>query len=272
MSSEATIAEFFRKRAVESMPPVGRKPLTGADTPDTDDMDASVFSDDGMGAADGQTFYIEYIDAQGVGTGRVITVYNIIQSTAVGVPILVSFCTLRMARRQFRVDRIRQIADLDGIVIEQPARFLAETFGMDPDFAAYVATDTADFNEFATRKRALSTPVQHQTRLLAALSHSDGEMLPVEVDEILKYLDGELIDFMPDDQDHRILTDYIRRMRMTERSVDRALNHVIDLDGDAQRRFLNAAIKVVLADGRRHPNEIHMINEFAVDLFGARIM
>jgi len=271
MTVAATINAFFRSRAIEQNPPQTTHKMKGEGTTDADDMTADVAESEEGTAASGQTFYIDYVDTNGVATSRVITVYDIGQSND-GMPVMSCYCTLRRAPRNFRVDRVRVVADLDGIVADDPAAFLADALGMAREMADMVNTATEQYNEQASRKRALTIPVQYQTRLLAALSHSDGAMLNSEVNEILKYLDGELIDFQPDEDDHKMLELYIRRMRMTEKAIDRALREIGWMDAADQRRFLNAAIKVINADGRQHPAEIEMINVFATDLTGTTII
>lgn len=262
------MSAFFAARTVENRPI--RTANLAAYGPETD-VDELLSDPQNLGYAEDQSFWIEYVDATGAGSARTVTAKKIAYGSD-GVPLLKCYCSLRNSMRNFRVDRIRCIADTDGVVAEDHPEFLVDTFGMHPVIAEYVTTDVGNYDQRATRTKAIKDIVQHDTRLLAALSHSDGAMIDVEVDQILPYLDNQLAEFTLDSADIAILDKYVRRMRLTEKTLKKALRHFETRTPDDQARFFRAAHKVILADGFLHNAEVAMINDFSSQLTGVNIV
>lgn len=259
--------EFFRdqlaKRRDPQLPP-GHAVHVHAD----DDPEMSVDSggEIQLGYAEGQSFIIEYVDAGGNPSTRRITVWDI-QEGRGGMPLLYAYCHERNAERSFRVDRIQNIVDLDGVVHEAPAEFLVECFGMSAALAGAVGSaGQAQTSEKAWR--SMRHRMRHPAMLLATLSHADGYLHPGELGVATQYCLGLCKDLRPGEELHDKTQSYIRRIRPKPDALDAAIREVCNFAPHEVIQFLVACRDLVEADGDVHPREIECLEALAVDLTG----
>lgn len=130
--------------------------------------------------AEGQTFMIEYRDAAGAASSRRISVYSI-RSDGPKKLYLVARCHERKATRTFRADRITACIDLDGVVHDDVAGYLAETFGIADFFPAGIRRDSELRTAFP-----LPDEINADVTLYAAMIDCDGTQKPEELVSALK--------------------------------------------------------------------------------------
>lgn len=227
--------------------------------------DDSPRSTESIGYAEGQSFVIEYLDSANRPSTRRVTVWSIVAGSN-GVPCLFAYCHERKAKRQFRVDRIQCFIDYDGEVFQEVPKFLADNFGMD----IALAMKTSDVDR---RWNGILENIRHNAVILAALARSDGRIASEEIDEAERYLTAlaERSGIMLDVGDVSSIRRYVSRLRPTEEAIMKALDQLSDRDPGQIKRLLMAAMRVVDADGHRHPREMALINAIAEDLTGAPI-
>lgn len=220
-----------------------------------------------LGYAEGQSFIIEYVDSAGLSSTRRITVFEITQGRA-GVPSLMARCHERKATRQFRVDRIRACIDFDGEVHDDVPAFLFDNFGM----SLGVATRTSK-NDAAARWLEIRDFIKPDAVVLSALSHSDGHVHELERQDIEQHLTfvAEHAKGLLSDPEIVAIGRFVERLRPTENAISAALETIARRTPDAIMRLLRAAVAVIDADGRRHPAEIAMLDEFCFELTGIRL-
>jgi len=222
---------------------------------------------DAIGAAEGQSFAIEYVDSTKFKSVRRITVWGIVAGSG-GIPSLIAFCHERKAQRQFRIDRIQCFIDYDGEVFSDVPTFLVENFGMSAPIASRKGRDLED------RWRHILDNVRHDAVILAALSRCDGKTVIEEVEIATAYLSklAEKGGLMLDDAEIASIYRYANRLRPTETAILRSLTHVAELGSRHIEKLLLTAVALVDADGKRHPNEISLINTLAQDLIGTTVI
>ncbi|WP_442582708.1 WYL domain-containing protein [Mesorhizobium sp. ASY16-5R] len=220
-----------------------------------------------LGYAEGQSFAIEYIDSSGNNSSRRITVYNIIAGRG-GAPSLFARCHERRQMRQFRVDRIQCCVDYNGEVHEDVPRFLFENFGMSLSTGRIIVDKHAD-----KRWAEILASVRDEVVVLAALSHSDGSVVTSETTAAARYQARkiEAAGILLSDQEIASLGSHVRRVRPTVEAIERALASMLNLEVVALQKFLNAAIQVIDADGKRHPEEMALLDRICIDLTGTSI-
>lgn len=249
---------------------VENRPLPSAPVaitlPDEDDQLVEIASEK-LGYAEGQSFAIEYMDSRGRKSTRRITVWGVAAGSA-GVPSLIAFCHERNAQRQFRVDRIHCFIDYDGEVFSDVPMFLTENFGMDLNLASSRGDDATD------RWSGILKAVRHEAVLLSALSRSDGKTVAEEVELATDYLSrlAEMNGLMLSEGEILSIYRYANRLRPTEKALSNALQHLSNLADRHLQRLLLTAVALIDADGARHPAEISLVNEIAIDLIGTTII
>jgi hypothetical protein len=259
------VLQYFQDRLERQVASRGtpRSPVP-IQVPDTDD-DLETSGD--LGYAEGQSFVIEYQDARGDFSTRRITVWSI--GLGVGdVPVLIANCHERNAQRTFRIDRIVSCIGFDGEVHEDVPAFISECFGMNPLLAARRASpeDQARWDE-------MRTAIRHEAVLLAALSHSDGLMHPNEIDVAVAHCErsAEKRGHYITEATLRSLVAYCRRLHPNRRDIERSLIRLMSDDTQLIVSFLVASVKLIDADGKRHPKEVELINDLAMELTGVRV-
>lgn len=267
------IVETLAARRREAPPP--RK----IELPVDDDEDsqatemAGAVGVDALGVADGQSFMIEYSDAQGWESRRRITVLDIKAGEGVP-PCLFAHCHERDARRHFRVDRIKTAIDYDGEIHEDVPAFLAETFGMDPKLAmpkVRAKFDPLVWQPDEQKWTAVMRICRPHAWLLATLSLSDGVMDDDEINIVTDHLRDlpPMDDIDLDDDEKSKLRGYVKRLRPREDQIAKAIDQMKQRDAFERKRLLEAALDVVKVDGQVHEAEARMLSDLA-DTLGSR--
>lgn len=230
-----------------------------------DEPDVAVV--DIVGYADGQSFMIEYVDSRGRPSSRRITVYSLDIGRG-GVPLLTARCHERKATRQFRVDRIRCCIDYSGEVFDDVPTFLEQTFGMSVALASRRGADDAE-----TRWRDILDLIRDDAILLAAMSQSDGAIHPAEIEAATAYLMGvaEADGAMLSPEEGQLVAAHFKRLRPTGEAIRRALEAQVSRPARRIRTLLMAAVRVLDADGQRHPAELELLNDLCRELTGVEI-
>ena len=243
-----------------------------------------------LGYAEGQTFIIEYVDAKKQSSTRRITVWGIKKGSD-DIPVLTADCHERKAARSFRIDRIKTIFDFDGEIAGSVPSYLTENFGMHPKFAelanshilnkTQVVIDAAQ--NFTNEKRAKPdhklTAIKGYCRsmgvhLLWCFANIDEEFHPAEFQVIQSYC-YEICNkngVVPTDQEMEIVSQYIKRLRPTGITIDRAVENLSRQARTDVEFFLNACIQVAEADGVIHPDEVTAINTISNELVGRKLL
>jgi uncharacterized tellurite resistance protein B-like protein len=166
------------------------------------------------------------------------------------------------------VDRIKSCITYDGVIHDVP-EFLVECFGMSAS-AASKTSDAADAEMWTQVRNA----VRREAVLLAALSHSDGLMHPAEAEVAIRHCEllAERRQLYITEPILHSLVRYFGRLRPTERDVADALEVLLNSDPSELIRFLTACVRLIDADGRRHPEELSLVNSLAVELVGLPIV
>ncbi len=257
---------------IEDAPPPweglrGRLKVPAQDAEDT--LGAGPGSEDErLGYAEGQSFAIEYEDAEGNESVRRITVWSIEESTA-GTVTLVARCHERKATRRFRIDRIKAVIDYDGEVFSPPDEFFVETFGMSPEMLKGLSNEDA-LEDLRRAKNIL----RDEIRLLAALGHADGQLDEREIDEILIYGDWRLgrNDLMLEQAQLAQLRRYIARTRPTREMLMKSIDRIQSrFEPEGLKRLFMAAHAVVKADGEAHEDEMALLEDLYLELTGLPI-
>jgi tellurite resistance protein len=218
---------------------------------------------------EGQSFVITYLDSGGALSTRSISVWAV-RSTDGGIPVLIAKCHLRKATRTFRVDRIESIADHDGVLIEPMDEFLKETFGIEWTPAKVERSQTDIEREWQKVRR---TCRHSGVQLLCAVALADGELIPDETGEILDFLRRKCaeqrIEISPYIETY--LRNYVRRLRPTPETTERAIDDLHTASAKRVCDLLSACVRVMEADGIRHPNERKIIEAAALELTGVAL-
>lgn len=227
-------------------------------------------TDSRLGFAEGQTFAIEYEDAKGDLSERRISVLSITKG-ANHIPCLMAMCHERQAVRQFRIDRVLTIIDLDGEIHEPPTDFLVENFGMDPAFAEASETgevDLPDIQAAIAREAARKDRWEHIKRTvywdmkaLAGLAWSDGSMHPDERGVIVDHCLSLSAHFDLNEDEHERLFKLVKRQYPSVGAVERAIEEIWQLPEDRRNLFLAACARLVEADGVVDPSEVSFLQE-----------
>jgi hypothetical protein len=268
------LRSFFREKSLAqpapSLPPAVRVSVPDDDHAEEVDLSSSAPPLPGsVELAEGQSFVIQYRDASGHESTRAISVWAIRYSKA-GIPLLAARCHVRRATRYFRVDRIEAIADLDGVLIEPLSVFLRETFGIvwPPAEAPAIDSLNEDIAEKWSRMRRVCR--EGGIQLLCAVGLADGEITPDEMGEILDYAQRccaqSKIEFS--DRENSRLRQYVKNLRPTPESIDRALDRLLEGSPSAIASTISACVRVMEADGVLHPAEMKAVEHFTLALTG----
>lgn len=229
-----------------------------------------------IGVAEGQTFAIEYESASGDLSERRISVWGLKRS-ANGIPNLVAKCHERNALRQFRIDRILCIIDLDGEIHEPPTDFLIECFGMDPVLAEAAETGEVDLPDIRKKMQAelkrkerwnlIKGVIYWDLKALAGLAWSDGEMHVEERGAILDHLHSILRDVELTAEEDDRLYKFVKRQHPSLGAVERAVDEIWKLPDERIRAFVGACARLIEADGRIDQDELSFLENAGFQLY-----
>ncbi|WP_170182169.1 TerB family tellurite resistance protein [Phreatobacter stygius] len=241
--------------------PITRPPRPGA----ADAPDASL-----PPIAAGRSFLIEYEDAAGRLQLRPVTVWSV-KVGADGVPILVVHSHDRRALRSFRLDRIKAVADFDGVVQEPLADFFMQVLGLDwpgPSHGRSDAKLAAD-RWAVVRKVAREGGLVLLAAMAAADSHVSAEEVQVILDHALRTCAAQGIRLTIAESER--LRTSIGRMRPSPEAVDRAVVALADADAATIAAVIDACLAIADADGFRHHREMTLLNRLSFGLTGRRL-
>jgi|GEM_PF-2198376 len=228
------------------------------------DRPAEPIADLDDGAVGGLTFAMEYRDSKNVVSRRRVTVNGFRGSTD-GNYLMRAFCHERKAVRSFRTDRIVSVIDWDGVIWE-PVDFFSD-LGINLPLPAcgMAMTRTVKAKAGEVQREACVD----ELCILAALSHSDGELHACEVERILDFAadacDRKGIGF--DESDRSALDRYVRRLKPDINTIAKSLIRLkARQDPAADKRLACAMVAVMDADDHQSPEEIAFISEVLNEL------
>ena len=226
--------------------------------------DDELYFEPGYGDAEGQFFIIEYVGSTGGRSMRPITV-RAINPGAGGVPVLWSLCHLRNGMRGFRVDRIKSCSDPEGEVFSDIPAFMIETFGMHPLLASYLGT-----SDDAKRWTVILDIIRHPAMIISAMARADRKLkrseLEIETDYLSKLCESDGI--FPSEMEMAAMRRYLLRLRPNAAKMQVALDGVAYNGARSVEQLVRAMVAVMDADGRRHPDELKLLDAIMMELAG----
>lgn len=232
---------FKSRRDTPVVPPKGFV-MTGPaeDAPEDDEAWGSGhFAED----IDGLVMAIDYVDADGEPSSRMITC-RAINPEPPGY--LRAYCHLRDTFRSFRIDRIREVREIESGEVLKGGDILAF-------LAPYI--DFAIEKEKAVAQRNLQRQAGPGVRVLVYLAAADGRVHPAERQVIMDYAEAESRRLMPDHPFDEVATGrWIDHLKPTSAA---AWNAVVRLADDEENfpEFARTMIELVEADGRIDADE-----------------
>ncbi len=223
---------------------------------------------------------IEYIDSKGQSSVRRIRIIDLRQKDN-GCAYVNAHCFERKAQRNFRIDRILHVIDDDGVVYDPVDFFeheLMVEFEHDPLDASVAPPAESAAPKRPTPAKKPSAPAKPGVkqrsaardglRLLVALGRSDDILHPAETLEIVSYItrEAQIAGVSSDDDDIQSLFGYVRRQRPDTATLEKCVEGLEREGVDAKLRFLDAARRVISADGIKHPNELKLLSELQSSL------
>ncbi len=192
---------------------------------------------------DGLVMAVEYIDTGGELSSRMITC-RAIKPEPPGY--LRAFCHLRDTYCTFRIDRIKQIREIETSEILEGNEILSF-------LAPYI--DFAVEKKKAENQRNLQRHVGPAVRVLVYLAASDGHIHDTERRVIIDYVSSESQRLLPDQPFDRTATG--RWIDHLKPSSSAAWNSVIRLADDEEQftEFAKTMIELVQADGKIDADE-----------------
>jgi hypothetical protein len=205
-----------------------RKPIKGAAFHDDQTM---IDADIGLSEAPPIIFHLIYSDANGALTGRGFKLLRLGQT---GNDIAVGgICFMRSAYRQFKATRIVEVTDLNtGEVSEDGMLF----------FSDHPLLGLGDGRHRTEEEKAIKE-VRDELVILTFVSAADGEIHPLEMEEIVKFvfnswdepLDEAVVaarisSFVPDSSAFLRSMDRLCEKPGRVRTLERALRAVVDAD------------------------------------------
>jgi predicted DNA-binding transcriptional regulator YafY len=199
--------------------------------PEEDEPEDAVEADRSVQLA-GDTFEITYEDSRGQVSVRRVSVRRV---DRVGEHhVLKAYCFERDSLRSFRLDRVMSAVDL----------VTGEIFGEHQDLLEEILWDQqqeaeSGFGEFV-----------HDVRMLTYLAQCDGQFAASEMEEIIAYLNAA--GFV---SEREALTRHVQRLVPDMTAFEESLFATLDWPPERIARFADAAVEVVMADGRITPEE-----------------
>jgi hypothetical protein len=195
---------------------------------------------------------IEYVKANGTSSDRAIEVRSITTATD-GSRSLLAFCFVREAIRQFRIDRIKNIYDDDGVVFDAGAFFTS--FGIRYD---------QNLPDPPKPGLVIRRRMRHKACILVALARIDGRYCQSERDAILSYSvqETELRDGPQEDRDVTAFEAYLARLNPRLDTLNRAIDEMDSrLTETGKERFLRKCVHLMNVDGFQHIEEFDFIRK-----------
>ena len=217
---------------------------------------------------EGVTIMIEYRDGAGTWSRRPVTITGL--NIEIDTTYLETWCHMREDERTFRVDRIESIVDEAGEVHEDAPRYLEERLGLPPGTIILPRSRARHGRSREDAWALLRRNVRPQAILFAALARASGVMRPEEVAFALAHCVeiAEARGLLFGDDEIEKLEAYIRRERPDAVRIETAIEGMLVCTPAEIHGFLDAALDLIRADGRRAPQEVALLNRIARDLTG----
>jgi Tellurite resistance protein TerB len=214
-----------------------------------------------------RSFVLEYQDPAGRTRLRLVTVWDV-KPGPDGVPRLFGLCHETGAPRSFRLDRIKAIMDLDGVVLEPLADVFRDLFGIEQPIPQ-------PRDDALGQDRARWTLIRKVARegglvLLAAMAAADHDVSKREIDLILdhlvRYCAAQNIALSGAERSRLAAT--IRTMRPSEEAVARAMAELGGAEQPVVAAILATLAAIADADDFRHPREVVLLDRITFGLTG----
>lgn len=206
---------------------------------DTIEETTEAISDEGI--LSGSVIGIEYVDSKKKSSVRQVSISRLSEKYLFG------FCYLRKRVRQFRLDRIQAIFDVDGVV-----------YTPDDFFAQF----KFELEQGSLKDEVIKNWEDHM-RVLVALSRSDGRFHTNERKEILAYV-SKLCEDNNQKWDPTLEDDisrYLKRLYPRFSVVEKCLTRIAEQPAHLKRQFMQAVQKVIDADGIRKTEELNLLSD-----------
>ncbi len=274
MSLKSLLSEFLLQKADEQPAPmldVSFEPALPTRILDAGEPHPEGTVLDESPDAQGQSFVICYINAEGVKSLRRITVWAL-KRTPESRILLHARCAETREVMSFRADRIKYCMDMNGDVFEPPAAFLAGIFGLSvPDALLLASTSAAPSGVWPPPDQAyclLRQQLRNELTLLTAMAESDGQVSLTETDAITAFVRhrAELLGIELDDPRMQKLQGLVRRLRPTGDQIRAAIDEVVSRSSKAQLEIVLACQQIMLADGHVHAEELNLLDQIRSEL------
>lgn len=185
----------------------------------------------------GDTFEITYCDSRDNLSVRRISVRRIDRHD--DHVILKAFCFEREALRSFRLDRVQSAVDV----------VTGEVFGDHDDLLSEI--------RWETDRQALSGfgDILHDVRLLTYMAQCDGRFSVSEIEVIQHYIEG-----MGHREERESVARRLQRLVPDRQAFEDSLAEISGWPDDRLQHFGEAAVELVLADGRIDEAETAALN------------
>jgi hypothetical protein len=221
--------------------------------------------------AEGQSFVICYINAEGVRSVRRITVWAL-KRTPESRILLHARCAETREVMSFRADRIKYCMDMNGDVFEPPAAFLAGIFGLNvPDALLLASTSSAPAGVWPPLDQAYCTlrqQLRHELTLLVAMAQSDGQVSVSETGAITSFARhrAERLGIDLDESRVEKFHGLVRRLRPTGDQIRAAIDEIAARPPKVQMEIMQACQDIMLADDHVHTGELHLLEQIQSEL------
>jgi hypothetical protein len=199
---------------------------------------------------------IEYVDAKGEATMREIDIYNADVSKD-GDVVLTSFCSMRMAWRTFRADRVVSFIDADGVVHDDISRYMRDTLGLPADMVSYSAEQWDTVFAF----------IKPYATLFCVIADADGvrtkEEITVAVRAIGRLCRSAGLEFCG--YARRKVFKYIEKMEITDEQLASLDNVDKSIPKPSMRRMIS---NICMADGTFCQDETRLFDAVMAEVFG----
>lgn len=223
-------------------PPPGRRLRSDRDADDVDDVLPAAIEIDLRGLA----LHFTYVDAAGCESERTVRCTRALVGDR--PPVLVAFCCLRNASRSFRIDRIREVVDLETGEVTEAAAF----------FASLGVWRDDPMGRFLARARAGLT-------VLMAVAAADGRVFADEVEVVARWVDrlADLHGIALGADDLDAIVRVARNLRPDAEAAVVALKSALGTaaEADLLARYMR---QMVEADGMVSAEEVSLLEVLAV--------
>lgn len=165
-------------------------------------------------------------------------------------------CHERRDDRCFRLDRIRTVIDLDGVVHENAFDYLVDLLGV---------RVSGEPTEASSRQSLLRNTEPAAVRLAVMLAQADGRIGAQELNAIVEWIVPRC-QMILRQSDLSAFGRYLKGLRLTGEMVASEVRQLEAKNSSRRREVLELFRAVVDADGHEHPAEAALLNEISTEL------